>query len=405
MLRVMMNYACAKNKKFGGVKSGDFGQLVGIMDAEVATIRAQRGPNGEPPSSRAAQNFKSRCRVMLANVIPSYAKAKRLAPHLANSWVRWNEAKDVTIGGGAGSFGKLKNSTEDKRPPGRKSVMESRPEVVRRALWRLRGDDLSSPCPVRPPMVHGPFAGQEKRVLDRSKLQTFADPDFGLQRQPRKRNAEDKGRFPMERQRNDKLSLSVLYKITAPSKFQSIRASRFRKQRCATCMLRDRDGVTLQRYLYDEWVYDPKSTCIPCSVVDGTGVAMIEEPQVYFLPQLESMNEILGRRYDNECPIRLSNVNTCWSRLASAQYHYINGKRQKDCVQWLVHTLDRKSVVLVRDLSENFKTGGARESPAYMHTQHGLDGIYTMCLVYGDIPVTSQSQSCRTRLYGTLLLS
>jgi hypothetical protein len=156
-------------------------------------------------------------------------------------------------------------------------------------------------------------------------------------------------------------------------------------------MLRERDGATLERYLYREWKYNSKSLDLPMSLLSDNDDEKAEEPPSLFLPTLAQMNDILKRRYQNACPIRTSHVNACWSRLASAQYHYINGKRQKNCVQWLIVNLPMNTVLLVRDLSENFRTGEARECPAYMHTQHGLDQIFCMCAVCCGIPTAPQN--------------
>ena len=56
--------------KMAGPRDG-MHKVVKLLDSEAAAIRAHRGPNGEKPSDRVSQVFKSRCRVVLAHAIPS----------------------------------------------------------------------------------------------------------------------------------------------------------------------------------------------------------------------------------------------------------------------------------------------------------------------------------------------
>ena len=78
-----------------------------LDDSSASTISAHKGPNGEPASDRVSQAFKSRLRSLLTTVVPKFADAQRLAPHIANSSASWQRALKTPLGGGPGSFGKL----------------------------------------------------------------------------------------------------------------------------------------------------------------------------------------------------------------------------------------------------------------------------------------------------------
>ena len=86
---------------------GGLHRLIKFMDLEASTISAHKGPNGEPASDRVSQAFKSRLRSLLTTVVPKFADAQRLAPHIANSSASWQRALKTPLGGGPGSFGKL----------------------------------------------------------------------------------------------------------------------------------------------------------------------------------------------------------------------------------------------------------------------------------------------------------
>ena len=403
-VQAMLDFMYADNARFktqvNALSSIEnrFIALMRVFNHEGCTIRAHNGQNGKTASKRIDQVFKTRVRVCIAKVVPSFAEAHRLAPDLANSETRWREASATAIGGGAGSYGKVKGPFLADIPHkhgGRPSVEESRPNLVLLVRWKLRNDELSTVCPARPPMKHGPDAGKWVRVLNHSRNQTFKNDDaFGLMKQPVKRTIKANGKGVQGKADVTRLSRSVLFRLTHRSKKNSIRAQRFDKQRCPVCMLRDRDGCTLQRMLHNEWKYDCRSTlppipaCIRCD--DKELEQKLEEheekatePDRLSLPTQSTIKRIIHKHQPSgDVRINHGAINAVWARLAAAQYHYAHARGQKRCVRRMLKEIQEGTLVIIRDLSEDFWTGEARETPSYMHTRHGLDEIYAMCIVF-----------------------
>ncbi len=333
------------------------------------------------------QNFKRRSRYILAAAIgPSFADAHRLAPDIADSPRTWVEAA-------------TRPTKSHERRAGRKTIEEARsvPGTVPgttitlqdRAVRRMRDDEYSAPCPARATLKHGLYRDFAARVLHSSKNQTFVA--IGLQKKRVARWLDADGKKRQGPADPERMSRTALYLRNRPSKSNSIRASRFDKQACAKCHVRNLDGPELARLLYNEWAFDPDSMLPPVPDINDVNIGWDEVDEKAdsietFLPSPSRMSDIVRRHTEPNQPgqdnnRRLNCIKACWKRLLPAQVHYIHGRRQKHCVGWLVDHLPPNSIAIVRDLAENFRTGSARVTPSHMHTRHGLDEIYTQCWI------------------------